>query len=71
MRRPAAYEGLRIDDNLVNAMRADTITSDALPLLELAPDDDAQFYLRTPIVEAKETFAAWIAAPERRTPDTT
>lgn len=39
-------------------------------LLELAPDDDAQLYLRTPTVESKEAFAAWITAPERRTSET-
>ena len=33
VRGPAAYEGLRIDDDLVDAIRADTVTPDALPLL--------------------------------------
>ena len=33
VRGPAAYEGLRIDDELVDAIRADTVTPDALPLL--------------------------------------
>ena len=33
VRGPAAYEGLRINDDLVDAIRADTVTSDALPLL--------------------------------------
>lgn len=33
VRGPAAYEGLRIDDDLVDAIRADTATPDALPLL--------------------------------------
>ena len=33
VRGPAAYEGLQIDDDLVDAIRADTATPDALPLL--------------------------------------
>ena len=33
VRGPAAYEDLRIDDDLVDAIRADTVTPDALPLL--------------------------------------
>jgi WD40 repeat protein len=33
VRGPAAYEGLRIEDDLVDALRADTATPDALPLL--------------------------------------
>ena len=33
VRGPAAYEGLHIDDDLVDAIRADTATPDALPLL--------------------------------------
>lgn len=33
VRGPAAYEGLRIDDDLVDAIRDDTATPDALPLL--------------------------------------
>jgi hypothetical protein len=33
VRGPASYEGLRIDDDLVDAIRADTATPDALPLL--------------------------------------
>ena len=33
VRGPAAYEGLQIDDDLVDAIRADTATPDAPPLL--------------------------------------
>jgi hypothetical protein len=33
VRGPATYEGLRVDDDLVDAIRADTVTPDALPLL--------------------------------------
>jgi WD40 repeat protein len=33
VRGPAVYEGLRIDDDLIDAIRADTATPDALPLL--------------------------------------
>jgi hypothetical protein len=33
VRGPAAYVGLTIDDDLVDALKADTVTSDALPLL--------------------------------------
>jgi hypothetical protein len=31
------------------------------------PDDELWFYLKAPTTEAKDAFAAWITAPERRT----
>lgn len=34
------------------------------------PADDATFYLMAPTAEAKESFAAWVTAPDRLTPDT-
>lgn len=36
---------------------------------KLAPDDDAMFELLAPHHGCKEPFAAWITAPERRTPE--
>ena len=36
-------------------------------LPKLGPDDDAYWYLMAPHHEAKEAFAAWVTAPERRT----
>jgi hypothetical protein len=39
------------------------------PLWELDPRDDAYWYVRAPSAAAKEPFAEWITAPERRTPE--
>ena len=36
---------------------------------KLAPDDDARLELLAPDPTCKEAFAAWITAPERRTPE--
>ena len=37
----------------------------ALP--KLGPRDDAYWYLMAPLPEAKDTFAAWVTDPQRRT----
>jgi hypothetical protein len=34
---------------------------------KLGPDDDAYWYLMAPQPEAKDSFAAWVTAPEQRT----
>jgi hypothetical protein len=38
-------------------------------MLELGPEDDAYWYVHPPKPDSKEPFAAWITAPERRTPE--
>jgi hypothetical protein len=35
--------------------------------LKLSPDNDAYWYLMAPHPEIKETFAAWVTDPQRRT----
>ena len=70
VRRQAAAEGAYAlkDEFFADLTNCAEFTQGLLALQKAAPpDDELWFYLKAPTVEAKDTFAAWITAPERRT----
>ena len=68
-REAAAADAYATGNKLFDDLLTGLATKTADPLWDLGPEDDAYWYVRAPRSDKKEAFAAWITAPERRTPD--